>query len=241
VGAEQAQVVVCVSKLVESFVREVAPLASTVMIHNGVEIERFCPGGSPVPRSGLHVLTLRRLVPRNGVHVLVEAWRRAGLGPRSQLTIAGSGPEQNRLRGLARDAPSIRFLGHVPDKLVPDLYRTADLFVVPSVSGEGYGLVAAEALATGVPVVATSGGATGEVVRHGADGFIVPARDAGALAAVIKRFERDPALLARMAGAARQRAPELSWQHAVHRLAQTLETTIAGPVPPRAALEAIEA
>jgi glycosyltransferase involved in cell wall biosynthesis len=238
---EQAQAVVCVSKLVQSFVLGIAPRASTVMIHNGVEVERFCPGGPPVPRAGLHVLTLRRLVPRTGVHVLVEAWRRGGFGPRAQLTIAGSGPEQGRLRKLAGDAPSIRFLGHVPDSQLPDLYRAADLFVLPSVSGEGFGVVAAEALATGVPVIATSGGATGEIVRHGADGFIVPAGDADAMAAAIRRFERDPALLARMAAEARRRAPQLSWQHAVHRLARTLEAAITDPAPPRGVSEAMEA
>lgn len=227
----RARVVVCVSKHVESFVRRIAPRAATEVIYSGVEITRFRPDGpacaaAPGPRPGLRVLTLRRLVPRNGVDVLVEAWRRAGLGRGAALTIAGAGPEQARLRRLAARLPSVRFLGYVPDEQVPGLYRDADLFVVPSVSGEGFGIVAAEALASGVPVIATTGGATGELVRDGQDGLIVPARDPEALATAIARFGRDPALLTRMTAAARGRRPQLSWDIAVSRLAATLDSVV---------------
>ncbi len=231
----QARVVVCVSRFVESFVRQIAPRASTEMIYSGVEIERFHPADAPRPTGGLHVLTVRRLVPRNGVDVLVEAWRRASLGEDARLTIAGSGPEFGRLKHLARDLPSVQFLGFVPDEHLPGLYRSADLFVIPSVSGEGFGIVAAESLASGVPVVATDGGATGELVRHGSDGLIVPARDPVALAAAITQLGRDRALLASMAKAARARRPQLCWQAAVANLAETLDRVTA-PAPPSLAL-----
>lgn len=233
----QARVVVCVSRFVEAFVRRIAPRASTEMIYSGVEIERFHPA-DPAPSactSGFHVLTLRRLVPRNGVDVLIEAWRRTNLGDDATLTIAGSGPELGRLKHLARDLPTVRFLGYVPDELLPELYQSADLFVIPSVSGEGFGIVAAEALASGIPVVATDGGATGELVRHGCDGLVVPARDPDALAAAIIRLSRDRTLLAEMAAAAAARRPRLCWQAAVGQLADTLERVTA-PAPPSLAL-----
>jgi D-inositol-3-phosphate glycosyltransferase len=225
---QQARVVVCVSRHVEAFVRRIAPRASTEMIYSGVEIERFRPSESTAPGPGLRVLTVRRLVPRNGVDVLVQAWRRAALGPAAELTIAGSGPEHSRLRSLARDLPSVRFAGHVPEEQLPGMYREADLLVVPSVSGEGFGIVAAEALASGVPVVATDGGATGELVRHGGDGLIVPAGNPAALAAAIEQLDRDPALLDRMKAAARLRRPQLCWRPSVSRLAETLEAIVGG-------------
>jgi glycosyltransferase involved in cell wall biosynthesis len=235
----QAQVVVCVSRFVESFVHLIAPRASTVMIYSGVEIERFRPDGPSPRRSGLHVLTVRRLVPRNGVHVLLEAWRRAALSPGARLTIAGSGPEEGKLKQMAGEMASVRFLGHVPDEHLASLYRTADLFVVPSVSGEGFGIVAAEALASGVPVIATDGGATGEVVRHGSDGLIVPADDPDGLAAAIGQLERDPSLLAQMAAAARERRPQLCWGLSADRLARTLEASIADSPTAGAPLKAL--
>ena len=232
---QRARLVICVSKRVGAFVRLIAPHASTEVIYSGVEIERFTPAGPAEPGagseprgagSGLRVLTLRRLVPRNGVDVLVEAWRKAALGEKAVLTIAGTGPEQARLERLAAGLPSVTFAGRVPDADLPGLYRAADLFVLPSVSGEGFGIAAAEALASGVPVIATDGGATGELVSHGRDGLIVPAGDSAALAEAITRLERDRGLLSDLATAARARGPELCWNVSIDRLERTLDALI---------------
>jgi glycosyltransferase involved in cell wall biosynthesis len=229
---KRARIVICVSKFVEHHVRQIAPHASTRVIYSGVEIERFRPAGAVEPadpsavpgsRPGLRVLTLRRLVPRNGVDVLITAWRSAALSQDATLTIAGSGPELARLKRLAAELASVRFLGHVPDEHLPDVYRSADLFVLPSVSGEGFGIAAAEALASGVPVIATTGGAAAELIRHGHDGLIVPARDPEALAKAIAWLAADSATLRRMAIAASQRRPRLSWPLAIEQLAAILD------------------
>ncbi len=147
-------------------------------------------------------------------------------------------PEQAKLERLAAGLPSVTFLGRVPEADLPGLYRAADLFVVPSVSGEGFGIVAAEALASGVPVIATDGGATGELVRHGRDGLIVPAGDPGALAAAIIALERDPALLSALAAAARARRTELCWSVSVDRLARTLDSLVIRQAPVGATMKA---
>jgi len=228
----QAQTVVCVSRHVESYVRAIAPRARTEMIYSGVDTGRFCPGGPRPSGSPLgeedpqthkfRVLTVRRLVPRNGVDVLIEAWRRAAL-PGAELIIAGSGPELPALRRLASGLESVSFAGYVPDDELPGRYRSADVVVVPSVSGEGFGLVAAEALASGTPVIATTGGATGEVVSDGTDGLVVEAGNRDALATALARLAADPALLARLTAAARERGPELGWDAAIRRLAGVLD------------------
>jgi glycosyltransferase involved in cell wall biosynthesis len=228
----EARTVVCVSRYVDAYVKRIAPLASTEVVHPGIDTERFW---SLQERAGankgpLRVLTLRRLVRRNGVDILVEAWRRANLDGGAELLIGGSGPELEGLRCLANADPSIRFLGHVPDEELPGLYRSADLFVVPSVSGEGFGLVAAEALASGVPVVATDGGATGEVVRDGIDGLVVRAGDPDELATALRRFAYEPELCSQMRLAARRRHPQLGWAEAMARLLEALESQIRRPV-----------
>lgn len=217
----QARTVVCVSRHVESYVRAIAPRARTEMIYSGVDTGRFQPGG-PRPGGPFRVLTVRRLVPRNGVDVLIEAWRRAAL-PGAELIIAGTGPELPALRRLAGGLESVTFTGYVPDDELPGRYRSADVVVVPSVSGEGFGLVAAEALASGTPVIATTGGATGEVVRDGTDGLVVEAGNRDALAGALTRLAAEPALLARMTAAARERGPELGWDAAIRRLAGVLD------------------
>lgn len=217
----QARTVVCVSRHVESYVRAIAPRARTEMIYSGVDTGRFRPR-SPGSGGPFLVLTVRRLVPRNGVDVLIEAWRRAAL-PGAELIIAGSGPELPALRRLAAGLDSVTFAGYVPDDELPGRYRSADVVVVPSVSGEGFGLVAAEALASGTPVIATTGGATGEVVRDETDGLVVEAGNRDALAAALTRLAADPALLARMTAAARERGPELGWDAAIRRLGGVLD------------------
>jgi glycosyltransferase involved in cell wall biosynthesis len=234
----QAETVVCVSRHVESYVRAIAPRARTEMIYSGVDTSRFRPGGPRPPGSPqtppFRVLTVRRLVPRNGVDVLIEAWRRfqeqRAARPEAELIIAGSGPELPALRRLASGLESVTFTGHVPDDELPGLYRSAGVVVVPSVSGEGFGLVAAEALASGTPVIATTGGATGEVVRDGTDGLVVEAGNRDALARALARLAADPDRLARMTAAARERGPELGWDAAIRRLAGVLDAA-RGTVP----------
>ncbi len=219
----RAAMVICVSKHVECYVRGIAPRARTQTIYSGVDTGVFRPDG-PVATAapGLRVLTVRRLVPRNGVDVLIEAWRRAGLSG-AELVIVGGGAEQARLKRLAAGLASVSFAGWVTQPELPCLYRSADIVVVPSLYGEGFGLVAAEALACGVPVIATTGGATGEVVRHGIDGFIVEAADTEALAGAITRLAREPDLLARMKAAARERAPRLGWTASIRKLEAVLD------------------
>jgi glycosyltransferase involved in cell wall biosynthesis len=226
---DRAATVICISKYVESYVNAIAPLANTVVMHPGVDTERFSlrPEIRPLSEAGagrqpIRVLTVRRLVPRNGVDVLVEAWRLAGLGSAAELLIGGIGPELGALRRQAASQPQVRFLGRIPHDDLPALYRSADLVVVPSVSGEGFGLVAAEALASGVPVVATDGGATPEVVRDGVDGMIVPAGNAEALAEALRTTVHEPDLLNQMTLEARDRHEQLGWSDPITRLVELL-------------------
>jgi glycosyltransferase involved in cell wall biosynthesis len=222
---DRASTAICISRYVEEYVKAIAPLASTAVIHPGVDTDRFSLRPEPTPeepdcgqRQPVRVLTVRRLVRRNGVDILVDAWRRARLGASAELLIGGIGPELDALRRQAAAEPEVSFLGRVPHDDLPGLYRSADIVVVPSVSGEGFGLVAAEALASGVPVIATDGGATPEVVRDGVDGLIVPAADADALAAALRTVVTDAGTREKMTLAARDRHQQLGWSEAIDRL-----------------------
>jgi glycosyltransferase involved in cell wall biosynthesis len=204
-----------VSRHVALYVHSIAPGAGTVVVHNGVDVSRFEPAqtGSAAAKTGQRVLrvgTLRRLVPRQGVDVLIEAWRTAQLGEIAELVIGGSGAERERLEELARGDESVTFLGRVDDDRLVEFYQSCDVFVLPTTSGEGFGLVAAEALACGVPVVATDEGGAREVVRDGVDGVHVRAKDPESIALGIRRLLNDNEERLRMAEAARSRT--LSWE-----------------------------
>jgi glycosyltransferase involved in cell wall biosynthesis len=105
------------------------------------------------------VLAVRRLARRMGLENLIEAVEAVRREvPEMLLLIAGGGHERDRLREVIRTRgldQSVRLLGFVPDDVLPLAYRAADLSVVPTVSLEGFGLVAAESLSAGTPVVAT--------------------------------------------------------------------------------------
>jgi glycosyltransferase involved in cell wall biosynthesis len=134
------------------------------------------PGGS-------YALVAARLAPEKGVDVAIDACRVAGI----HLVVAGDGPELPALRARARGA-SVEFAGRVGDEELARLRAGAAVALVPSRSAETFGLAAAEALAAGVPVIASRLGALPELVEEDA---LVTAGDAGELAAAIARVASD--------------------------------------------------
>ena len=125
--------------------------------------------------AGEHALVAARLAPEKGVDLAVQACARAGL----ELVVAGDGPQADVLRA----AGGARFVGRVSADELADLRARAALAIVPSRSAETFGLAAAEAMADGVPVVATAVGALPELV--GAEGLVAPG-DVDALAAAAR-------------------------------------------------------
>ena len=111
------------------------------------------------------------------------------------------------------------YLGQVPRSQIQEEFCRADLFVLPTLA-EGMALVHLEAMACGVPVITTPN--CGSVVRDGIDGFIVPIRDAQALADRMQQLLEDRSLRARMGAAARERARDFTWQRYGERLLDAL-------------------
>ncbi|HKP16805.1 MAG TPA: glycosyltransferase, partial [Gemmatimonadaceae bacterium] len=128
-------------------------------------------------------LTVARLEAQKGLTHLLDA---AALLPDVVFAVAGEGPERDRLAAKAAAlglSDRVRWLGHRDD--VPSLLAAADLFVLPSLN-EGLPLAAMEAMLAGAPVVAADAGGTGEIVRNGLTGLLVPPSDPRALADAIR-------------------------------------------------------
>lgn len=132
---------------------------------------------------GAYALVVSRLAPEKGVDVAIDACRIAGV----PLVIAGDGPQRDALRERA-DGGDVRFAGSVDDAELQRLRAGAELAIVPSRSAETFGMAAAEAMAAGVPVVASRVGALPELVESA--GLVDPG-DAAALAEAIGRRRRD--------------------------------------------------
>jgi glycosyltransferase involved in cell wall biosynthesis len=132
---------------------------------------------------------VRRLVKRMGLEDLIESVRLARRDvPDLLVLIAGKGPLAKQLESRGRDpeiAPHLRMLGFLPDEQLPLAYRAADLTVVPSVALEGFGLVVAESLSAGTPVLVTAVGGLPETIEELAPECVVQEAGARALAAGI--------------------------------------------------------
>jgi glycosyltransferase involved in cell wall biosynthesis len=201
----EADKVIAISNATKNYVLSLGAKPSKVkVIHNGVDLQRF----KPLPeikaqmrkKLGISldakvVLTVRRLVYKNGIDTLIDC---ASLAvkkkPKIVFLVVGKGPDMNSVRQQVKELgleSNFKLTGFVPDEELHLYYNTADLFVLPSKSGEGLPLVAQEAMACGLPVVATDVGGISEIMVKGY-GKLVPANKPDLLAeAVVEFAEKD--------------------------------------------------
>jgi phosphatidylinositol alpha-mannosyltransferase len=190
-----------------------------VIVPNGVDVERFA-GAEPVELpAGRRMLFVGRLDERKGFRVAVAAFRRlAARFPDLLLVAVGGGPEKASATALPEGIRDrVVLVGPVANE---DLHRyeaAADVFVAPSVGGETFGVVLVEAMAAGVPVVASDIPGYDEVIRPG-EGLLVPPRDPGALADAVASLLDDPAAAKALADAGRARAWTYSWDAVAERI-----------------------
>ncbi|MHB0868227.1 MAG: glycosyltransferase family 4 protein [Chloroflexota bacterium] len=212
-----------------------------VAVPNGTDVARFRPF-RPEERArarsmfGLSsqdfvVLYAGAVVENKGVLFLARAMRTVcEKFPDARLVVAGLGGLWGQLGGrvgspdwyeakVTQEAPAgSLLLQKQPNAIMPDLYGAADLLVVPSVWEEPLGMVAVDALAAGLPTVASRAGGLSEVVAGGVTGILLPPADETALADAITRLRADPALRARLGAEARRRSPLFSWERIVRDL-----------------------
>jgi len=156
---------------------------------------------SATPAQGSYVAFAGRMASDKGVETLVAAAR---LLPDVPVRMAGDGP---LLPALARSAPAnVSFVGRLDAAGMEQFYRGARLAAAPSACLEAFGLAAAEAMARGLPVVASAIGGLPEVVEDGVTGLLAPPNDPAELAAGLRRLWDDPGLCARLGRAGHAKA-----------------------------------
>ena len=186
----------------------------------GVDIDRFKPGNKHIllmdkysirkdDKVVLFVGGLDRAHSFKGISFLIEAWRGLGLA-KAKLLIVGQGDLRETYTRLAAEMGlrnNVLFADPVEDGHLPDYYNLADLFVLPSVnSSEAFGIVLIEAMACGVPTVASDLPGLRSVIRDGKTGFLFETRDSQGLLNAMRRILTDPDLRAQMSIEARSTA-----------------------------------
>ena len=204
------------------------PRDKIVVVGNGVDCDEFHPGSEHKGRVPLRVLYVGRLAPRKNVDVLLKAVERST----AELTvrIAGAGPELERLRAMT-DALRIRervsFLGFRAGRDLLTEYQWADVLVMPS-SYEGLPLVALEAKAAGLPIIAANFPGARKIISS-ASGWVIGDMTPDTLSHTLDEIGRDSAALSAMGASARREAvADYSWDALVRTLAGQYEVVASG-------------
>lgn len=185
------------------------------IVPNGVDVDRFARA-EPARRLpvGPKILFVGRLEPRKGFrHAVAALSALSAEMPEAVLVAAGEGPDARAVR----DAPAgvrerVLLLGAVPYADLPGYHAACDVFLAPNTGGESFGIVLAEAMAAGLPVVASDIPGFREVVRDGTEGLLVPPGNPSAIAGALRTVLADDALRERLGEAGRRRAGRYRWE-----------------------------
>ena len=198
---KEADKIITVSNATKDYVLSLGAKPNKIKVsHNGVDLVRFRPLTRKreemrrklgIAQDAIVALTVRRLVYKNGVDTLIESANIAvKKNPKITFLVVGKGPDLNNVQMMTRQLGienNFRLTGFVKDEDLPFYYNAADFFVLPSKSGEGLPLVALEAMACGLPVIATNVGGIGEILMEDY-GKLVPSNQPEQLANAVLEF-----------------------------------------------------
>jgi glycosyltransferase involved in cell wall biosynthesis len=175
--------------------------------------------------SGDGILYVGRLAPKKGVEYLIEAVADLDV----ELTIIGDGSERHKIERIAEDSDAdVNFEGFVDPDEVETYYRSAGIFVLPSVEGEGMPNAVLEAMSWGLPVITTESGGLPTLVEHEQTGLLVPMRDADALGDAIDCLHSSSEKQSELGTNARQYVRDNhSWSTHIDRLEAVYERVLA--------------
>lgn len=192
------------------------------------------PAGNGAERdrhgAGLRILFLGNVIRRKGLHVLINALALVSASSTAwSLAIAGNETLDEKytasLKATIRKSgmqDRVRWLGTVTDAQLPGLFKEHDLLAVPS-QCEGFGIVYAEAMSFGLPVIAGALGGAAEIVDEGRDGYLIPYGDASGLASILAGLLGDAEGLEGLASQARLKSARLpSWDESMERIEKFL-------------------
>ncbi len=205
---EEADAIVVPSEFVwRTMVAQGVPESKLRRVHFGFDPQRFSPAPEAKTDRIFRVLFVGAISLQKGVQYLLEAFRQLNLPDAELVLVGGRFPDSRvflpQYEGLYRHIP------FVPQEQLPAIYQQASVFVLPSLQ-DGFGMVVYEAAACALPVIITQN--VGAAIRDGEDGFVVPIRDAEALADRLLLLYRDEALRRAMGRSAREYVQQYTWE-----------------------------
>ncbi len=197
------------------------------IVPNGAEVEHFgrAKAATDVP-PGRKLLFVGRLEPRKGFPIALKAFAElAPQYPDLRLVIVGDGPEREAVHQVAPELRArVHMMGKVTYEALPTYHQAADIFISPATGSESFGIVLVEAMAAGLPVVASDINGYREVARNGKEGLLVKPSDPSALAAGVRTLLDDPAYAQRLGDAGYRRSRSFSWDRILDELELVYES-----------------
>jgi phosphatidylinositol alpha-mannosyltransferase len=194
------------------------------VIPNGVDTDRFHSNVSQLEKyrdGSLNILFVGRLDPRKGLKYLLKAMPIVlAAVPKARLIVVGGGALREYYRTFVTDdiRDRVIFEGFVPATVLPSYFATADLFIAPATAGESFGIVLLEAMASGVPIIASNIIGYNTVLNDGREGFLVTKEQPLRLAEKIIELLRDTELRKRLGNQGIQTASQYSWPKVTDRI-----------------------
>lgn len=215
-------VMVCSDFVRRTMIENGTPESKLRQVHFGFEPEKFRPLPDLKTDDTFRVLFVGSVSLQKGLPYLLEAFKTLNLPDAELVFVGGAYPDAKSF--LPAYEGWFKHIWFVPQDELLNLYNRASVFVLPSLQ-DGFGMVVYEAAACGLPVIISQN--VGAEIRDGQDGFIVPARDAGALAEKIALLYEDPVLRRTMGESAREYVQAYTWD-AYHRQLKDHYDAIAG-------------
>jgi phosphatidyl-myo-inositol alpha-mannosyltransferase len=210
---------IAVSPAARDYIQSYFP-APYQVIPNGVDLTRFKwleKESHNARQKSQNILFVGRLEKRKGFCYLLEAFRQVRRClPNVTLTIVGTYDAAQIAPFFSE--PGVKFVGYSPDEELPQYYQQADVFCAPSTGFESFGVVLLEAMATGVPIIASDIVGYRTVMTDGREGFLVPPQDVSSLASALLGLLTNPYLRAQMGLRGREKASYYSWDLIVDRV-----------------------
>ena len=196
------------------------------IIPNGVDTARFAAQCEPLPEFDdgmLNILFVGRLEKRKGLRYLLRAFATVKAAqPNTRLVIVGGNDARQR-RAYQRwvsesNLRDVEFVGFASDDDLPRYHRSAHIFCAPNTGNESQGIILLEAMAAGLPVVASNLDGFAEVITHGVDGLLARPKDSEALTQALLELVKSPGLRAELGAKGRETAEQYSWERVSRRV-----------------------
>lgn len=211
----KANAVVANSQGLKELALKTDPQQKISVIYNGIDVDQFQKSDEVGLRKDFKILCVTRITARKGIKYLIEAMAQLRQKYSNiRLKIIGDGDEKENLINLTKSQDLekfIEFTGLINHEKLPPYFNDSDLFVLPSLN-EGMSNSMLEALASGLPLIATDTGGTRELLNDGINGFIVKIKNSQDLADKIEILIKDAELRKRMGEESRKKAENMSWE-----------------------------